>query len=145
MAISLGWNLHQERQEVQDVALMTARTNFEKDIRYRRWAAMHGGVYVPATFETPPNPFLAHVPERDLTTPSGRQLTLMNPAYMTRQVYAFSRKVGHHGHIAVKALRPENPERRTGLKSWAVPPGPPPSALEGQHLRLMPVQDKGKA
>jgi hypothetical protein len=76
MVISLGWNLYQAEQEVQDMALTTARINFSKDLLYRRWAAIHGGVYVPVTPETPPNPYLDHIPERDLTTPSGRQLTL---------------------------------------------------------------------
>jgi hypothetical protein len=87
IVISLGWNLYQDRQETQAMALTAVRINFEKDLLYRRWGAIHGGVYVPVTPVTPPNPYLEHVPERDLTTPSGRQLTLMNPAYMTRQVY----------------------------------------------------------
>jgi diguanylate cyclase (GGDEF)-like protein len=145
VAISLGWNLYQVRQEIQDVALTTARINFEKDILFRRWAAMHGGVYVPVTSETPPNPYLAHVPERDLTTPSGRQLTLMNPAYMTRQVYTFSRKesaVG--GHItSLKPLRPENhpdPWEARALKSFEQGHSEAFTMedLEGQpYLRLM--------
>ena len=58
-----------------------------KDVLYRQWGARHSGVYVPVTPETPPNPYLSHIPERDITTPSGKKLTLVNPAYMTRQVY----------------------------------------------------------
>ena len=59
--------------------------------------------------ETPPNPNLAHVPERDITTPSGRRLTLINPAYMTRQVFDFARQVdGPQGHIT--SLHPRHPE-----------------------------------
>jgi hypothetical protein len=38
MVISLGWNLYQARQETQDMALTTARINFDKDLLYRRWA-----------------------------------------------------------------------------------------------------------
>ena len=37
-------------------ALIQARHAFNKDIVYRRWAASHGGVYVPVTEKTPPNP-----------------------------------------------------------------------------------------
>ena len=37
-----------------------------------------GGVYVPVTPESPPNPYLAQIPERDIVTPSGRPLTLRN-------------------------------------------------------------------
>lgn len=108
--ISLGWNLYLEQHEIQETALTAARINFDKDLLYRRWGATHGGVYVPETPETPPNRHLANVLERDLTTPSGRQLTLMNPAYMTRQVYTFSQKESAiKGHLtSLKPLRPEN-------------------------------------
>jgi len=92
------------------VTASTARDNYNKDVVYRRWAAMHGGVYVPATEKTPPSPYLSHIPDRDITTPGGKQLTLMNPAYMTRQVYELSEtQYGLRGHItSLKPLRPQN-------------------------------------
>jgi len=62
-----------------------ATTSFEKDVAFRRWGAMHGGVYVPLSEDTPANPYLK-VPEQDIATPAGKKLTLMNPAYMTRQL-----------------------------------------------------------
>jgi PAS domain S-box-containing protein len=88
----------------------TARESFSKDLVYRRWAAMHGGVYAPITAETPPNPNLADIPERDISTPSGRKLTLINPAYMTRQVHELGQKdFGSKGHItSLNPIRPEN-------------------------------------
>ncbi|MCA8977481.1 MAG: DUF3365 domain-containing protein, partial [Planctomycetes bacterium] len=71
---------------------------------YRRWNALHGGVYVPVTETTPPNPLL-DVEERDLVTPSGRRLTMVNPAYMTRQVHALGAELtGAQGHLT--SLRP---------------------------------------
>jgi len=73
-------------QAAEDLAIAEARAFLRKDQAVRLWAASHGGVYVPVSAATPPNPFLAHVPERDIHTPSGRVLTLMNPAYMVRQV-----------------------------------------------------------
>ena len=76
-----------------DIARHIALTNYERDALYRRWGAAHGGVYVPVTPDTPPTPYLAHLPERDLTTPSGRRLTLLNPAYMARQVYELAQTV----------------------------------------------------
>jgi len=123
IVISLGWNSYQEQQEIQATALAVARINFEKDVLFRRWATIHGGVYVPSTPATPPNPYLADIPERDLTTPSGRHLTLMNPAYMTRQIYALSQKeTAIRGHItSLKPLRPENqadPWETQALKSF---------------------------
>lgn len=145
IVISLGWNLYQARQEIQAMALTTARINFDKDLLYRRWGAIHGGVYVPVTPETPPNRHLENVPERDLTTPSGRQLTLMNPAYMTRQVYTFSQNESAiRGHLtSLKPLRPENrpdPWEAQALKSFEQGKSEASAVedLEGQpYLRLM--------
>jgi two-component system cell cycle sensor histidine kinase/response regulator CckA len=110
VAASLGWNLWQHHEEDIDIARHIALTNYERDALYRRWAAAHGGVYVPVTPDTPPTPYLAHQPERDIVTPSGRHLTLLNPAYMTRQVYAMAEKEGlPQGHLtSLKPLRPQN-------------------------------------
>jgi PAS domain S-box-containing protein len=107
---SLLWNLEQNKREIYDIALMNARTNYEKEILYRHWASSHGGVYVPVTSQTPPSPYLAHIPERDLVTPSGRSLTLVNPAYMNRQVHELGQKeYGIQGHVtSLNPLRPEN-------------------------------------
>ena len=91
-------------------ALSSARATYEKDIAFRRWAAQHGGVYVPTTVTTPSNPHLK-VPERDIVSPSGRRLTLMNPAYMNRQIYDVSRNHSEapQGHItSLNPIRPEN-------------------------------------
>ena len=48
--------------------------------------------------------------ERDVITPSGRHLTLVNPAYMTRQIYELAQKEHKaSGRItSLKPLRPEN-------------------------------------
>ena len=92
VAASLGWNLLQDRDEDLRVARQIALTNYERDVLYRRWAAGHGGVYVPVTPDTPPTPYLAQLPERDIVTPSGRRLTLLNPAYMTRKVYELAQQ-----------------------------------------------------
>ncbi len=100
----------QQRRETLALAYTVALTLYEKDLLYRRWAAGQGGVYAPVTAATPPNPYLSHLPERDIRTPSGRRLTLINPAYMNRQVYELAQKIGQpQGHItSLKPLRPEN-------------------------------------
>ncbi len=110
VAASLIWNLLQQRRETLALAYATAITLYEKDLLYRRWAAGHGGVYVPVTAATPPSPYLSHLPERDILTPSGRRLTLINPAYMTRQVYELAQEIGQpQGHLhSLKPLRPGN-------------------------------------
>jgi len=110
VSLSLGWNLYMNRREKIEVANITARSNYEKDVLYRRWNASHGGVYVPPSPESPPNPWLAHLPERDVTTTSGKKLTLINPAYMTRQVYDRSKKESQiRGNIV--SLNPMDPLR----------------------------------
>ena len=104
-------NYRDHEKEVLVLGKMQSQAFFEKDMLYRRWASRHGGVYVPVTETTQPNPYLAHIPERDITTPSGRQLTLMNPAYMTRQVFemASEKEGAGRGHItSLKPLRPDN-------------------------------------
>ncbi len=106
----LLWSLLHQGYETLKTARHQARAAFEKDLVYRRWVASHGGVYVPASEQTPPNPYLSHVEERDITTPSGRHLTLMNPAYMTRQVHELgAEQYGLRGHItSLNPIRPEN-------------------------------------
>ncbi|MET0048008.1 MAG: diguanylate cyclase [Sedimenticola sp.] len=109
IAISLGWILYEEHQKTLSNALTQARAAFEKDLLFRRWNAGHGGVYVPITEITAPNPHL-EVEEQNITTPSGRELTLVNPAYMTRQVHELQNlTLGVKGHItSLNPIRPEN-------------------------------------
>jgi two-component system NtrC family sensor kinase len=105
-----AWNYRQTYAATLEDARSSASESFRKDVVYRSWASMHGGVYAPVTPETPPNPYLFDIPERDITTPSGRKLTLINPAYMTRQVHELGNKdSGSKGHItSMKPLRPGN-------------------------------------
>ena len=105
-----AWNYWHTYKATLEIARASAYESFSKDLVYRRWATMHGGVYAPVTPDTPPNPELSNIPERDVITPSGRKLTLINPAYMTRQVHQLANKdFGSKGHItSLKPLRPEN-------------------------------------
>ncbi len=80
-----------------------------KDLSYRIWNAGHGGVYVPVTEDTQPNQYL-RVPHRDVTTTTGKELTLINPAMMTRQVFTMSvDRYGIRGHItSLNVINPIN-------------------------------------
>ncbi len=84
--LSAYWNITTEKEKTLELAQKEARTVFDKDQAFRFWATDHEGVYVPITRTTPPSEYLSLITERDLVTPSGKQLTLMNPAYMMRQV-----------------------------------------------------------
>lgn len=105
-----AYEIYDHWTDARENARIAARSLIKKDISYRKWNALHGGVYVPVTEKTPPNPYLIQVPERDIETPSGRKLTLVNPAYMTRQVHELeSFAIGMRGHItSLRLLRPEN-------------------------------------
>jgi len=93
----------------REQALIEAGIAYEKDITYRRWAAQLGGIYAEITDSLKPNPYL-DVPERDTVTESGKKLTLINPAYMTRMVHAvMTEKSGLKAHItSLNPIRPEN-------------------------------------
>lgn len=108
--VLLAVNIYQIQNSTVDIALNEARANFNKDQALRFWAASHGGVYVPENDRTPPNPYLSHIPERDIETPSGVPLTLMNPAYLIRQINEeFTELYGISGHLtSLNPLRPEN-------------------------------------
>ncbi|MEA1956562.1 MAG: DUF3365 domain-containing protein [Campylobacterota bacterium] len=82
----------------------------EKDLIFRKWIAMHGGVYVPITKKTPSNKYLSHIPNRDVLTTTGMELTLMNPAYALRQFMSeFKNSYGEKGKIvSLKLINPYN-------------------------------------
>lgn len=109
IVLSLVWNIEVERTGTLEYARIEARTAFEKDVIYRRWNAMHGGVYVPVSKIAQPNPYL-NVYDRDIETTSGKILTKINPAFMARQVYELALKTyGVKGHItSLNPIRPGN-------------------------------------
>ncbi len=110
IAASIGLNIRQLRTNTLESARIQARVAYEKDVIYRRWNAGHGGVYVPLSEDTQPNPYLIDFLDRDFTTPSGVILTLMNPAFMTRQVHELQQsEFGVLGHItSLDPIRPQN-------------------------------------
>ena len=110
IAILATMDYRQDKDTHVEIAIASARDTISRDLLYRRWATVHGGVYVPATTETPPNIYLSHLPERDIVTPSGRELTLVNPAYMTRQVHELGlSQYGMRVHItSLNPIRAEN-------------------------------------
>lgn len=142
---SLFWNLHLGRSQAMALAKKEALANFNKDQAFRLWGTKHGGVYVPATAETPPNPYLSHLVDRDLTLPSGKQLTLMNPAYMVRQMMSdYGKLYGIRGRIT--SLRPLNPGNApdnweiaalTAFEQGVAEVMAVDDFADGPHLRLM--------
>ena len=93
-----------------DLAEHEAVVSVKKDLAYRSWVSSHGGVYVPITKKTPPNPYLSHIKNRDVYTTAGQHLTLMNPAYTLSQMMKdYTKLYGTKGHITSRVLmNPKN-------------------------------------
>lgn len=110
VAISYAWNIGNLDQQAIYMATNEARSNWEKDQAFRHWATLHGGVYVNPNARTLPNPYLKHLTNRDVETTDGVKLTLMNPAYMMRQMTSeFESTYGVKGRLTgQKLLNPAN-------------------------------------
>jgi len=104
-SFSWYWNIKHLNEEAVALAVSEARSNWDKDQAFRGWATRHGGIYVKPDKRTSPNPYLAHIPARDVVTTGGVALTLMNPAYMMRQITEeYEQDYGIKGSITGKVL-----------------------------------------
>jgi hypothetical protein len=101
---SLTWSLVEQAHDTRALMLTAAGGLLERDVLYREWSLRQGGVYVvkSSQSETPPYP---NDPDREIVTPSGQKLTLLNPAVVSRQIFEQQRlAMGIIGHLT--SLRP---------------------------------------
>ncbi len=125
IGVSLGWTLYFQQHRFDASMHSEAAAIHAMDMEYRNWVIHNGGVYVPVTDQVTPSPWLSHVPERDIITPSGKRLTLLNSSYVVRLVHEGMARSGSElrGHIA--SLKPINPDNaadaweRQALESFA--------------------------
>lgn len=97
--------------QVVALAMNTAHTALNKDLASRKWVIGHGGIYVPISASTPPSIYLKDVPERDIKTPSGVPLTLMNSSYVLRQMIEnYGTLYGENTRIS--SINPLNPDNK---------------------------------
>lgn len=111
--VSAIWNVSQIEKNQFQTYLENARSLFNLIVTTREWNAQQGGVYLPVTDQIQPNPYL-DMPNRDVTTTSGQNLTLVNPAYMTRLIGELAdRKNNVKFHLtSLNPIRPLNaPEK----------------------------------
>lgn len=107
VALSLVWNLTEARRANEALMRTQGREIFRIIEATRFWNASHGGLYGRRSDETPSNPYL-EAKDKDIATPSGVPLTLLNPAYMTRQLSkVIEARVGVR--INITSLKPINP------------------------------------
>lgn len=127
VAGSIWFNFSQIDSTALQMAITEGRAGWFSDQAYRQWVIGKGGIYVPPSDKYPPSPYLSHIPERDITTPSGKKLTLINSSYMVRQVHELA-PVSNASKVHITSLHPLRPENRA-------------DAWETQALKLF---EKGK-
>ncbi len=102
------WSTATEQGYFSELIRQRAEMIYEVVMVTRRWNASHGGVYVPITETSPPSPYLK-VKQKNIETLSGKKLTLINPAYMTRQLSEIMAEDQHSLNIKLTSLDPLNP------------------------------------
>ncbi len=109
-----------DRGLIEEEMANRARTDFGNIVRFRRWNARYGGVYVEKTAGVESNPYLENP---DFHGTNGLTYTKKNPALMTREVSEMvQRDQGYAFHIT--SLNPLNPhnapdaEEQAALKSF---------------------------
>jgi len=121
VAISLAWNIFLVKDNLTTQAYSQASASIEKDLAYRHLVSSVGGFYVPLSKGIKPNPYLAHLPNRDIETRDGTELTLVNSSYFVRLVHdqeALSTRDGVRGHVTSEhPLRKQNMADAWELKS----------------------------
>ena len=110
LALVLYLDYQRGRAAIHDIALIQARAHHSKDVAFRLWATGHGRIYVPLSDKMSPDQNLSHIPERDIVTTSGQELTLINPAAITRQLNAeFGSLYGIPSRIVSRSpIHPQN-------------------------------------
>ncbi len=107
MLMLLTLRIYHSRKYLKKQEEIISTIAYHKDIMYRLWVSEHGGVYVRTSDKMRPNPYL-EVKNRDIVTKYGDTLTLINPAYMTRQVLELSaQRFDLPGRLI--SLKPVNP------------------------------------
>ncbi len=113
------WDVKKVKRENELLAVKTAEDIYRIILEVRKWNARSERVYVTVSNHTPPNPYLKD-PLRDIKV-KGFFLTMVNPAYMTRQV---AELITQDTGVTVKMMgvKPVNPSNK-------------PSPLEREALK----------
>lgn len=106
---SLYWNLKQQTQTRDTELHVQVEAIHAINMEYRNWIIHNGGVYAPVSDKIPPSPWLSHIPDRDVTAPSGKKLTLLNSSYVFRLVEERMQEVGSDVRLHIASLKPINP------------------------------------
>lgn len=80
------WAYSEQRDHLEKVVQYKAESLAQNSQAIRRWVGGHGGVYVEVDDKIKPISLLSKLPERDIETPSGRKLTLLNSPALLREI-----------------------------------------------------------
>lgn len=148
---AMGYDMWNSWRQHLQAGRLQAGIAIEKDILYHDWISQTGGLYAPISKNLPVNPYLT-IPNRDLATVTGTRLTMIDPAFMTRQVHEMAGSNSPlAGHLtSLHPLRPDNGpdawERRT-LRRLAKGEGEVFELVRedgGEYMRMMrPLYIKG--
>lgn len=94
VAVSFIWNIYLLEINLKQQAHSQADAAIHKDLAYRELVSKAGGVYVPVDKGIEPNPYLSHLPHRDLVTKDNTKLTLINSSYFVRLVHDIEGDMG---------------------------------------------------
>lgn len=105
-----GWKIDSNSATTHELAENQARANFNKDKAFRLWMSSHGRIYIPVSDLYKPDPYLAHIQDRDITTPSGIELSMVNPARVVRDLdEKYQKFYGVAGRVtSLEPLRDDN-------------------------------------
>ena len=90
VAISFFYNREITIKGNKETVLEMSRSFFKVIVNTRAWNASHGGIYTLVTPKNQPNIYLEDS-LRDLVTVNGLNLTKINPAYMSRQIFEIAK------------------------------------------------------
>lgn len=113
IACSIIWNLRQQTHTNNTQLKAQAEAIHAINMEYRNWIIHQGGIYVPTNKDIPPSPWLDHLPDRDIKTASGKQLTLLNSSYVFRLVQENMAANRANVKLHIASLKPINPVNKS--------------------------------
>lgn len=109
IAASLFWNLRQQTHTNNTQLKAQVQAIHTINMEYRNWIIHNGGVYVPVSKKNQPSKWLSHIPDRDIITKHGTQLTLLNSSYVFRLIQENMAENGAEVRMHIASLKPINP------------------------------------
>jgi len=103
-----SWAAIAEREHFKETIKLKAESLADHTQVLRRWIGGHGGVYVEVSGNIKPHPLLSGLSERDVETPSGRKLTLLNSPSVLSEISPYFES-GDGDRIHLVSTKPMNP------------------------------------